>query len=469
MIKRHRPRVWRRASLSFPERQIYIRGGGQVHFFTFTAKMQATLAAVGLVFFGWVAFASVNVIFKDRILASKERHLAQMQTAYENRIADLQLSYDELNGALVLAQDRFKAVADSLESKQHALAAVIEHKTNLEHSLRVGASGPEPQPVAIKRLPSSPGGVGGVFDPLSADSALALSPPLAAAVAPIQTQRLPKRDAGAERSPAAAVEHRGFFTGTVGRLGALFHRLGRTENFDHPIMTEAAAQSARIVRLELDEPALLGEVAQDMDKETVRLTRTLASTGLDSKTLIKRIGADREGVKLIDPAESATSEGFTATINDTLTAMGKLDTIVTALNAVPLSPPTEFGSVSSGFGARVDPFNERLAFHSGVDFSGPKGTPVVATGSGIVVFAARRGEYGNTVEVDHGYGIRTRYAHLATIIAQIGSRVDKGAIVGMLGSTGRSTGPHIHYEVWYDDVVRDPSKFIKAGQHVLQE
>jgi murein DD-endopeptidase MepM/ murein hydrolase activator NlpD len=104
-----------------------------------------------------------------------------------------------------------------------------------------------------------------------------------------------------------------------------------------------------------------------------------------------------------------------------------------------------------------------------VDFSGPLGSDVRATAPGIVVFAGPRGAYGNTVEVDHGYGVRTRYGHLSKILVQIGARLDKGATVGRLGSTGRSTGPHVHYEVWYDDAVTDPSKFIKAGQYVFED
>jgi murein DD-endopeptidase MepM/ murein hydrolase activator NlpD len=149
--------------------------------------------------------------------------------------------------------------------------------------------------------------------------------------------------------------------------------------------------------------------------------------------------------------------------------MGKLHDVVATLNAIPLMTPTELGSMSSAFGARLDPFNEELAFHTGIDFSGPKGSDVRVTAPGIVVFAGPRGDYGNTVEVDHGYGVRTRYGHLSKILAQIGSPVDRGTIVGRLGSTGRSTGPHVHYEVWYDDAVRDPGRFIKAGHDVFKE
>jgi hypothetical protein len=107
-------RVWHWLHAVFPERQIYIRSDGRVQFFTFSSSLQATLAGLVLIFLGWVAFASVNVIFKDHIIAAKDRRYQTMQAQYENRVADLQLSYDELNGALVAAGDRFKATADEL-------------------------------------------------------------------------------------------------------------------------------------------------------------------------------------------------------------------------------------------------------------------------------------------------------------------------------------------------------------------
>jgi murein DD-endopeptidase MepM/ murein hydrolase activator NlpD len=94
---------------------------------------------------------------------------------------------------------------------------------------------------------------------------------------------------------------------------------------------------------------------------------------------------------------------------------------------------------------------------------------VRVTAPGIVVFAGERGAYGETVEVDHGLGIRTRYGHLSRILVKVGAQVQKGAIIGKLGSTGRSTGPHVHYEVWYDTTVKNPSNFLKAGRYVLED
>ncbi len=471
MMESLRQRAWRRISVSFPERQIYIRSDGRVQFFTFSSHMQAICAGVSLAFLGWVSFTSVNVIFKDRILAAKQRHFEEMQASYETRIADLQLSYDELNGSLILAQDRFKTVADSLEAKQQVLTAVIEHKSDLEASLRAGkATGPtlNAKTTAMPPLRNA-SGIGGVFDPLTPNAASTLVPPMMQAAIPAgpETESLPAK----VTAPVQAAPRVPFLSGVFQRLGSLFHRKVSLNTSDQPALKVADSESKRIVRLELAETTLLSEATQDVSTEAARLGRALKATGIDTKSLIGRLSRNEAQMSPLIPFE-LSSEGddtFSAGVAETGTAMEKLHEAVMALNAVPLLSPTQFGSVSSEYGGRIDPFNEQLAFHSGIDFSGPKGSEVRATGPGIVVFAGKQGEYGNTVEVDHGNGIRTRYAHLSKILVPVGARVERGATIGDLGSTGRSTGPHVHYEVWYDDAVRDPGKFIKAGHDVLEE
>ena len=127
-------RVWAWLHATFPERQVYIRSDGRVQFFTFGPTLQATMAGLTLIFLGWVAFASVNVIFKDRIIAAKDHRYQQMQSTYENRLADLQVSYDELNGALVSAEDTFKSTADQLEIKQRTVAKLLGRKDAVDQS-----------------------------------------------------------------------------------------------------------------------------------------------------------------------------------------------------------------------------------------------------------------------------------------------------------------------------------------------
>ena len=132
-------------------------------------------------------------------------------------------------------------------------------------------------------------------------------------------------------------------------------------------------------------------------------------------------------------------------------------------SALPLSKPIARAAVSSRFGARIDPFLRRPALHTGVDFRGPSGYPVRCTAAGKVVTAGYTGGYGNMVEVDHGNGVTTRYGHLSSILVKPGQSLALGTVVGKIGSTGRSTGPHLHYEVRTRGRPIDPMIYIRAG------
>jgi murein DD-endopeptidase MepM/ murein hydrolase activator NlpD len=148
--------------------------------------------------------------------------------------------------------------------------------------------------------------------------------------------------------------------------------------------------------------------------------------------------------------------------------LSEMRTLETATSQAPFAKPTHTGMQSSGFGLRTDPFTGRLAPHPGLDFPAPRMTPVFATAEGVVDYAGPRGSYGNTIEIDHGHGLRTRFAHLAALSVRVGQHVDPRQQIGAIGSTGRSTGPHLHYEVWVDGQPKDPEAFLRAGDHVHQ-
>lgn len=140
-----------------------------------------------------------------------------------------------------------------------------------------------------------------------------------------------------------------------------------------------------------------------------------------------------------------------------------------ALDDLPLGQPTRQTQRSSGFGVRLDPFTHRPAYHAGLDFTGGYATPIYSTGPGVVSFTGVRSGYGNVVEIDHGQGLKTRYAHLSKMLVRPGQRVAVGQRIAAMGSTGRSTGTHLHYEVWVNGRAQNPGRFLKAGQYVLQD
>ncbi len=138
------------------------------------------------------------------------------------------------------------------------------------------------------------------------------------------------------------------------------------------------------------------------------------------------------------------------------------------VRTIPLVSPLDQYRMTSGFGRRVDPINGREAAHYGVDLKAPMGTPVMATAPGTVVFVGWKGHFGRLVEIDHGNGIRTRYGHLRKILVEPGQELSHREEVGLLGSSGRSTGPHVHYEILVDDEPRDPTDFMTAGHYAFK-
>jgi len=134
------------------------------------------------------------------------------------------------------------------------------------------------------------------------------------------------------------------------------------------------------------------------------------------------------------------------------------------MKTLPLTAPLDKYNFESPFGVRHDPFNGRAAMHTGVDLSGPYKTPVMSTAPGTIVFAGYSTGYGKLVEIDHGNGIHTKYGHLNRILVNVGQKIGKHSPIGLLGSSGRSTGPHVHYEVVVNGTPQDPEKFLEAGK-----
>ncbi len=144
----------------------------------------------------------------------------------------------------------------------------------------------------------------------------------------------------------------------------------------------------------------------------------------------------------------------------------KLDTVEQGVIAIPSVQPVDHLMFTSNFGVRSDPFRGTAAMHAGVDIPGPVGTPIYATADGVVDRAERSGGYGNLVEVNHGKGIQTRYGHLSKILVAPMTRVKRGQLIALMGSTGRSTGSHLHYEVRIDGHAVNPVPFLQTADYL---
>jgi murein DD-endopeptidase MepM/ murein hydrolase activator NlpD len=169
------------------------------------------------------------------------------------------------------------------------------------------------------------------------------------------------------------------------------------------------------------------------------------------------------------PFEAADTDNADPRFRELFVSWRRLDQLEQGVAAIPSAQPIHTPvNLTSGFGVRSDPFRGRAAMHGGIDLAGPVGTPVYATADGVVARSEwNNGGYGNLVEINHGQGIETRYGHLSRMLAQPGQRVRRGDLIGLMGSTGRSTGSHLHYEVRIDGRAVNPVPFIQSTETLV--
>ncbi|GAA4010937.1 hypothetical protein GCM10022280_05390 [Sphingomonas swuensis] len=251
---------------------------------------------------------------------------------------------------------------------------------------------------------------------------------------------------------ARAIEQRQMMLATMLAGGevdpALLAKTGAVE----PLPAAVAAPLERAAdKLAAEESA----AAAQMDARYKSAARELKKLGLNPQRL--GVGGPFEPVSKADPT-------FKALFN----SWKKLDSLQDGVIAVPSDKPVKMAAFTSSFGVRSDPFKGGAAMHAGIDLAGPIGTPIYATADGVVTEGGwNAGGYGNLIKLDHGRGIETRYGHLSGISVRAGERVKRGQLIGRMGSTGRSTGSHLHYEVRIDGRAVNPIPFMRSTDFIL--
>ena len=236
-----------------------------------------------------------------------------------------------------------------------------------------------------------------------------------------------------------------------------------------PAEMPEAGDTMQIVEASLDyvaehQVAYIEKVSEAAGERAKRIATVLKEIGRPLPKSARNIDAMGGPFEPI-PAD-ADPDTFSDGVKVALVQVEQFQSLQKVAAGLPLSTPMSKGSITSRFGVRSDPFRRRPAMHTGIDFRAPSGQPARATAAGKVISAGYEGGYGNMVVIDHGGGITTRFAHLSQITAKKGQSVAKGDVVGKTGSTGRSTGPHLHYEIRVNGKAIDPMKFIRAGEQL---
>ena len=371
-----------------------------------------TLVIMGV----WSIGTGTYFAFRESVLTGLMARKAEMQYAYEDRIAELRAQVDRITSRQLLDQEQFEQKLGTLLKRQ----AMLESRT-------AALSGDALLTGSIRTAPVEP--------PLRRKTS-SVSDTIIFSAPPDREARLESREV---RTASANVRDQVQGSGLSGTL---------------------ARVALSLDKIEQRQDKVLAETEERIDSRTRHVRSVLDDLGVDVKAAPRGVGGPFVPLK----APQAGASNFDRQLYRINIARAQLDQYSQTLVTVPLRKPvTGEIDMSSPFGVRMDPFLHRPAMHTGLDMRGDVGDPVHATASGRVSIAGREGGYGNMVEIEHGNGLATRYGHLSEIDVRVGQKVRIGEVIGRVGSTGRSTGPHLHYETRIDGDAVDPQKFLRAG------
>lgn len=407
---------------------VIIARGNEIRHFTIRPWLVAFLgSALAAIAIGYLLATSYLVLRDDLIGATTARQ-ARMQQAYEDRISALRAQVDRITSRQLLDQKLMETKVSELLERQSQL------------SQRHGRLGP-----ILERAENEVG------TPPTADAAAAAKP-----------------DEHAELTGGEPLAY------SVASLGS-----GDTRPFSlwstrsDPLPSETAADRAdklfvsindSLKAIESQQLTRIATLADNAYKSADAITQALEAAGLPVDSDFGKNESDVGGPLI--PLDSSMM--FDSKVKELDEALDTLDQLKKEARRLPLANPAPGHSVTSPFGVRTDPILGTAALHSGMDFRAPIGMAAKVTAAGVVTKAGWNGGYGRMVEVDHDNGFATRYGHLSEIDVVVGQKLAAGDIVGKTGSSGRSTGPHLHYEVRHNGEAIDPLRFLTVGKKVEQ-
>lgn len=429
-----------RANRSFGKRKeshvLILASGERVRHMTIRPWMAAAAVSLfGLFTIGYLT-ATAYLVFRDDLIGASMTRQARMQHEYEDRIAALRAQLDRITSRQLLDQqvveDKVEKLMEqqmALTSRQGKLGSVLERAENSGLDTGTPDTTGE-QPLDTVQDGSDERASLDGFDILLGKAHNQDKAPKTRALAFAPVEGTMAEGTVADRAD------RLFSTVTLSLKGIEQEQLSHIRN-----LTDDAQDRAR-------------EIGKILTNTGVKLPTKLADISIDADS------EDAIGGPYLAP-ESATE--FENSIADLDVALDKLERVKALALAFPFANPAPDRRITSLFGNRMDPFFGKLAMHAGIDFRQKTGSEVKATGAGIVIHAGTAGGYGIMVEIDHGNGITTRYGHLSKLLVKEGDVVNAGDLIALSGSTGRSTGPHLHYEVRRDGNAVDPMRFLNAG------
>lgn len=429
----------------FPEKRLFLRSDSETRFIRLRPLTQIGILGGSGIVVGWAIIASA-IILMDSIGSGNFRDQARRdQFIYEARLNALSTERDRRAEEAVKAQERFGIAMNQISDMQSALLASEDRRKELETGIEVIQK-------TLRRTV------------LERDEARSTASELTMAMA---------EETGSTRTEASRAKD------VEATLDFLTTALGDTAN-ERDAMAQLAIQSRNETEMVALEKRLLEErndqifstLEEAVTVSMEPLDRMFRAAGLSTETLLNQVRRGQDSNQLT--MMSFSTKGTDEPDEDELRAMSilrgldEMNLYRIAAQKAPFANPVRASvRFTSGFGTRRDPKNGSRRMHNGVDFAGPSGTAILSTADGTVVHAGWSSGYGNTVRIRHEFGIETLYAHLSRIDVKKGQRVSRGDQIGGMGTTGRSTGVHLHYEVRVGGSAVDPMTYIKAARNVF--
>ncbi len=431
----------------FPERQILYRVNGEVRFYPVSMRKQMQICCAMFVILAGVGYAATSLIYLNIALDQRNDTIARYDVDY-NKIKQRAKETGERQVRLAGLLNRHRLLLAELSDQRSHLQARLFGTEEKLHSAEQSARGMNVDKNKLN------------------DQIVELE------------QKV--RNIGQSRTVAenSVLETERALDNSAGRIASLIAERDKVLATSRRLKRDVDILHKSIRNVESRQQKMVAHIQKKTTDTIHRLEKAVKFTGLDVDLLIARYVKRNAGVGgPFVKAPELDEMALAATDGDILRAdLSGLDnklkqwlTLNRLVIQLPLVKPVGPYKRTSRFGRRRDPFNKSWASHSGLDFGAPFKAQVYATGPGKVVLAERKGPYGRTIDIDHGLGIVTRYSHLYRIDVKIGDKVFARQPIGLVGSSGRSTGAHLHYEVQYDGKPVNPEKFLKAGRYVFKE